>query len=356
MQVGSRAGDTGDVQQTLRLSADRPEDVQVAAALLRAGGSVAFPTETVYGLGTDARSPAAVAKIFTAKGRPAWDPLIVHLAGLEQLEDVVQIGSDLRERVDRLAKAFWPGPLTMLLPRTRVIPDEVTAGRSLVGVRVPAHPAAQALLRAAQLPIAAPSANRFGHISPTTAKHVLDDLHGRIDAVLDGGACAVGVESTVLDPTQTPMVVYRAGAVTVDRIGAVAGVAVTRFSEGNEAVGDVSALPSPGVGMRHYAPDARLLLSGPTVADLREMVACADAGSGGLGVLLPTDWDFGGRGNVVCEPWGCWVDPESLAAGLFSGLRALEGRGVGMIVCPFPEPGGLREALRDRLRKAARLR
>ncbi len=350
-------GDTGSVQ-TLRLSADRPGDTEIAAELLRSGGLVAFPTETVYGLGADACFPAAVSRIFVAKQRPAWDPLIVHVAGLERLEGLVQTGSALRERVNQLAEAFWPGPLTLLLPRTEAIPDEVTAGRALVGVRVPSHPVAQALLRAVQKPIAAPSANRFGHVSPTTAAHVLHDLDGRIDAVLDGGPCAVGVESTVLDPTQTPMMVYRTGAVTADRLCAVAGAPVTVFSTERLGVSDPVSLPSPGIGMRHYAPEAQLVLSGPTVAELRAVVAGAGAGpgSGGLGVLLPTDWDLGSSVRVPCEPWGCWEDPESLAAGLFSGLRALESRGVGTIACPLPEPGGLREALRDRLQKAARLR
>ncbi len=327
-----------------------------AAELLRTGSLVAFPTETVYGLGADACSPAAVESIFLAKQRPLWDPLIVHVAEVEQLRDFVQLGPELRERVERLADAFWPGPLTLLLPRTKAIPDAVTAGRALVGVRVPLHPVAQLLLRTAQKPIAAPSANRFGHISPTTAAHVLDDLDGRIDAVLDGGPCAVGVESTVLDPAQTPMVIYRAGAVTADQLSAIAGVPVTSFSAEERVTGDPVSLPSPGVGMRHYAPEARLFLCGPSLALLQEALAGVSAKVGDLGVLLPTNWQLEQRLGVHVEPWGCWDDPESLAAGLFAGLRALERRGVGTIVCPMPEPGALRDALRDRLRKAARPR
>ena len=175
-------------------------DLARAAELLRAGGTVAFPTETVYGLGANALDAAAVAKIFAAKQRPDWDPVIVHVEGHEMLERVAEVpAGDEGRVVAKLMEAFWPGPLTLLLPRTAAVPDAVTAGRSLVGVRSPAHPVARELIRLAGVPIAAPSANRFGHTSPTTAAHVLADLDGRIDAVLDGGATSVGVESTVLD-------------------------------------------------------------------------------------------------------------------------------------------------------------
>src|ERR1700736_3613554 len=190
-----------------------------AAELLRGGGTVAFPTETVYGLGANALDAEAVAKIFAAKERPRWDPLILHVSDQEMVARVAVIPEGLQGRVVReLMEAFWPGPLTLLLPRTGSVPDAVTAGRSLVGVRMPGHPLAMELIRQAGVPLAAPSANRFGRTSPTTAAHVLEDLGGRIDAVLDGGPTTVGVESAVLDPTQTPMVLYRPGAVTAAMI------------------------------------------------------------------------------------------------------------------------------------------
>src|SRR5947209_2482155 len=169
-----------------------------AAAMLRAGGTVAFPTETVYGLGANALDPGAVAKIFEAKERPGWDPLIVHVCDEAMLSRVAEISGDLAPRVRELMTAFWPGPLTLLLPRTQAVPDAVTSGRPLVGVRMPAHALALELIRTAGVPLAAPSANRFGQTRPTTPVHGLKDLAGRIDDVLDGGPTLEGLESTVL--------------------------------------------------------------------------------------------------------------------------------------------------------------
>ena len=236
--------------ETIRLQAADPADVQRAAELLRAGRLVAFATETVYGLGANALSAETIAGIFAAKQRPAWDPLIVHIASVDEVDRIALISGELRARVERLAAAFWPGPLTMLLPKSAAVPDAVTAGRPLVGVRIPAHPAAQALLRATGLPIAAPSANRFGHTSPTTAEHVLADLDGRIDAVLDAGPTQVGIESTVVDVTRTPIVQYRPGAVTPEQIEKVCGVSVEVYVATTEQSAPES-LPSPGVGIRH---------------------------------------------------------------------------------------------------------
>lgn len=332
---------------TRHLYAYNPADVRDAGRLIFDGQLVAFPTETVYGLGADATYPWAVSQIFLAKQRPSWDPLIVHLASFEQLSDVAKVPAHLADRVAALAEAFWPGPLTLLLPRTRNIPDEVTAGRGLVGVRIPAHLAAQALLRAAGVPVAAPSANLFGHTSPTTAEHVLADLDGRIDAVLDAGPTPIGVESTVLDPTQTPMVLYRPGAVTAEQLTRITGVAVEVYAP----TGDVrpASMPSPGVGIRHYAPRARLMLVAGSVEALQASLA---AETTSVGVLLPQDWSV--SGDAVVERWGRWADTPSLAAGLFAGLRALDDRGVSVILCPLPEAGGLGDAIRDRLEKAAR--
>lgn len=336
--------------QTLHLYASQPDDVLLAGQMLREGGLVAFATETVYGLGANALSAEAVADVFRAKRRPSWDPLIVHIGSVEDLAKVATVPAELEARIATLAAAFWPGPLTLLLPRNAAVPDAVTAGRPLVGVRVPAHPAAQALLTSAGVPIAAPSANLFGHTSPTTAEHVLSDLDGRIDAVLDAGATLVGIESTVVDPTQTPMVVYRPGAVTAAELAVVTGVPVTSDYFRGEHIAPAS-LPSPGVGIRHYAPQAVLVLTGPTVEELWDRVADQPKDER-LGVMLPSGWPVPPRATAF--DWGSWDDAAALAARVFAGLRELDDRGVTAILCPLPEPGGLGDALRDRLQKAAR--
>lgn len=319
-----------------------------AVELLKAGGTVAFPTETVYGLGANALDAAAVAKIFAAKERPGWDPLIVHVEGPAMLERVVALSPELRDRAEALMAAFWPGPLTLLLPRTAEVPDLVTAGRPLVGVRTPAHPVARELLRRVAVPVAAPSANRFGGTSPTTAAHVLADLDGRIDAVLDGGATSVGVESTVFD--LAARAIYRPGAVTAAMISRVIWDEV-RMVGAAEVSGAVAseALPSPGMGMRHYAPRACLVL----VKGQREMLAeIAKHPGGEVGVMLPDEWNSGTA--EIMFRWGPWSDAEILARLLYLGLRNLDERGAKVIVCPVPMMGGLGEALRDRLDKAAR--
>ncbi len=339
---------------TIRLRADNQADIERAADLLRAGRLVAFPTETVYGLGANALSAEAVAGIFSAKQRPAWDPLILHLPDVGDIDRVARIPDELRDCVEQLAQAFWPGPLTILLPRSAAVPDAVTAGRPLVGIRVPAHPAALALLRAVGLPIAAPSANRFGHTSPTTADHVLADLGGRIDAVLDGGPTHVGIESAVIDITHKPIVQYRPGAITPQQIEAACGVPVQVYvpaiSEKN--VHEPEALASPGVGIRHYAPRARVRLVEGSPETLQRKVTEAAAEETNPGVLLPIGW--AAPRNAVVQPWATWDQPERLAATLFAGLRALDARGVENIVVPLPPPGGVYDAIRDRLLKAAR--
>jgi len=318
-----------------------------AAALLREGGTVAFPTETVYGLGANAFDAAAVAKIFAAKQRPQWDPLILHVEGPEMLERVAVVPAELRREVDALMAAFWPGPLTLLLPRSAAVPDAVTAGRPLVGVRMPAHGLARELIRQAEVPLAAPSANRFGSLSPTTAAHVLADLDGRIDAVLDGGATHVGVESTVLDVGA--MAIYRPGAVTAAMIARVIGGEVRVLDKAAAADGGPEGLASPGMGMRHYAPRARLVLVA-SQSELLEEIEKYPASE--VGVMLPDGWDAGAAKAVF--RWGPWGDAEVLARLLFAGLRMLDERGVAAIVCPVPEMDGLGAALRDRLQKAAR--
>ena len=354
-------GDNRNVK-TLRLVVDpanleSPEVEKIlewAAAILRAGGLVALPTETVYGLGANALDAAAVGRIFTAKQRPAWDPIIVHIAGLDggraMLEGLVE---EVPEAARRLMEAFWPGPLTLLLRRTRAVPDVVTAGRPLVGVRMPAHPVAMELIRLAGVPVAAPSANTFGRISPTTAAHVLEDLDGRIDAMVDAGPAVHGVESTVLDPNTTPMTIYRPGAVTAAQIRAVAG-AVETF-RGGEALTETprTALPSPGLGLRHYAPRSRLVLVEAPLTELGARLGEAALRWHGerVGIMLPAEV-AAPVDRVAVFPWGQWAAPEELARKLYAGLRALDAQGCSVILCPVPPAEGVGAAVRDRLRKA----
>jgi L-threonylcarbamoyladenylate synthase len=326
-----------------------------AADLLRNGGTVAFPTETVYGLGANALDAAAVAKIFEAKERPGWDPVIVHVCDREMLKRVAEISPALTAKTEALMAAFWPGPLTLLLPRTVSVPDSVTAGRPLVGVRMPAHPLALELIKRAGVPVAAPSANRFGRISPTTAAHVLADLEGRIDAVLDAGATTVGVESTVLDVEA--MTIYRPGAITAEMIAAVAGdVRMFQESESTASAAPES-LPSPGVGLRHYAPRAKLVLvEVPPDGDPRQTLLPAidslHRPGSEIGLMLPDGWDASYAGQVF--RWGPWDDKAVLARRLFAGMRTLDEAGATVILCPLPDSDGVGLALRDRLQKAAR--
>ena len=322
-----------------------------AATILRAGRLVAMPTETVYGLGANAFDEAAVAHIFAAKQRPAWDPVIVHIASETMLEELT---TEIPDSARKLIAAFWPGPLTLLLPRTAKVPDAVTAGRPLVGVRMPAHPVAFELILQAGVPIAAPSANSFGHISPTTAAHVLEDLDGRIDAVLDAGPTEHGVESTVLDPCSSPMVIYRPGAVTTVQIRDTAGP-VEVYRSVSPALGTLrEGLPSPGVGLRHYAPTAKLVLVEAPLAELGSHLAAAASGFSGerIGVMLPAGIAAPVPGAAVF-PWGRWSDSVELARELYAGLRALDAKGCTVILCPLPPAEGVGAATRDRLRKAA---
>jgi L-threonylcarbamoyladenylate synthase len=354
--------------KTLRLQVD-PADlhsprssasIEQAASILQNGGLVAFPTETVYGLGADALNPKAVAGIFEAKQRPAWDPVIVHIADLAMLPALLA-ATPLSPCAQSLIDAYWPGPLTLLLLRSQAIPDIVTAGRALVGVRMPASPVARALIKASGLPIAAPSANSFGRISPTTAAHVLEDLDGRIDAVLDAGETAHGVESTVVDASGERVVVYRPGVVTLRQIQAVCPSA--RFAEAvpPSTSATPESLPSPGFGIRHYAPRAQLILiEGTRNRQSAKLIAAARDASRDhrrIGVMLPANFvnvsEFELLRDVVLYHWGDWDNLPELAHRLFAGLRQLDAE-VDVILCPLPGVTGIGAALQDRLRKAAR--
>ena len=335
---------------------DSRASLKRAAAILRNGGTVALPTETVYGLGANALDAAAIAKIFAAKERPSWDPLIVHISDTEMLRRVT---ASLPANATKLMDAFWPGPLTLLLPKSDAVPDAVTAGRQRIGVRMPQHPVAHALIREAGVPVAAPSANRFGRTSPTTAQHVAEDLDGRIDAILDSGETTHGLESTVVDACEEPCIIYRPGVISLEQIRA-AGVDAVMFREsvGTRAKSPES-LPSPGVGLRHYAPRAKLILidgGGETqIAAFRDAVHQARSNGTMLGLMLADLFEREVDTNqAIVYRWGKWNNVEELAQRLFAGLRYLDSAGANVIVCPLPVAEGIGIAMRDRLLKAAK--
>ena len=328
--------------------------LQEAAALIRAGELVAFPTETVYGLGANALDAAAVKKIFTAKGRPSWNPLITHVSSRAMLATLVR---SYPADFEKLAARFMPGPLTFLLPKTAIVPAEVSAGLDAIGVRMPKHSVALAFIEACGVPIAAPSANRSGRTSPTTAAHVLEDLDGRIAAVIDGGASQVGVESTVLDLTQQPPMILRPGGVTKEEIESVLGYEVAVFKKSAEGTTE-KGLPSPGMTLRHYAPNAKLINTGDTAEALMQELQRGLAAGRRVGVLLPSDWtlpaEYRDSGNVVVYDYGAWSDWATMAQRVFHGLRWLDKQNVDLIVGPLPPEEGMGLALRDRLLRAAK--
>ena len=329
------------------------ESIAQAAEILRAGGTVAFPTETVYGLGANALQAEAVAKIFAAKQRPSWDPLIVHVADASGVPDLAE---QVPENARRLMDVFWPGPLTLLLPKHPRVPDLVTAGLPRVGVRMPAHPVAHAFLLAAGVPVAAPSANLFGRTSPTRADHVAEDLDGCIDAILDGGETTHGLESTVVAVNEDGCVVYRPGVISIEQIRAVCVGEVTQQMAG---VPGQEPVESPGQSLRHYAPRARLvLIEGEGDAQKKAFGdaarLCEEQGDS-VGLMLPDAFQTAviGRQARVYR-WGKWADQEELAQRLFAGLRWLDADGATAIICPLPSGPGIAVAIRDRLQKAAR--
>jgi L-threonylcarbamoyladenylate synthase len=329
--------------EILRVDAERPEEAAIARAaeIVRGGGLVAFPTETVYGLGANALDAEAVARIFAAKGRPATNPLIVHVPETEAARAVVAAWP---ETAARLAARFWPGPLTLVLPRQEAIPAIVTAGGPTVAVRVPAHPVAQALLRAAGVPIAAPSANRSMRLSPTRAAHVRQDLSGRIALILDGGPTAGGLESTVLDLTTTPPRLLRPGLVTPAEIEAIIGP-ITR--PGVAPAAD-APLPSPGLLARHYAPRAPLELT-PDAGQERVQELLAR----GLRVGWVTFDTVAEENAPGLETIRLPLEPSAYAAQLYAALHQLDAVGVGRIVVGLPPDTEAWMAVRDRLRRAA---
>lgn len=348
---------------TLRLVVDAaapdPAAIATAARVLADGGLVVFPTETVYGLGAHALDAAAVAGIFAAKERPSTDPLIVHLASAA---DLPRVAAAVPPAAAALAAAFWPGPLTLIVPRHDDVPPIVTAGLPNVAVRVPAHPVAQALLAQAGVPVAAPSANRFSRPSPTTAAHVLADLDTRVDVVIDGGPTDIGVESTIVDCTVAPALVRRAGGVPIEVLRTV----VPDIAVADEVVGIDRAQIAPGQLLRHYAPAAQLTVyDGPPAAGVARVareVRQATASGRRVGVLAPDEAltalapeiaAAASAGRVVVQTLGPRDDGAAAARVLFAALRALDAAGVDVILALGPTRTGLGAAVWDRLRRAA---
>lgn len=319
-----------------RLSAAERGAIEEAARILAAGGLVAFPTETVYGLGADATNAAAIAKLYAAKGRPAFNPLIAHVPNIEAARALAAFEASS----ERLAAAFWPGPLTLVLPKQGGCPvaELATAGLDTIALRVPAHQTAQALLAALGRPVVAPSANRSGHVSPTTADHVLADLAGRIDLVLDDGPTAVGLESTIVACLGGTVALLRPGGVPRTAIERALGRSVAALSESGA---DDRAPRAPGLLASHYAPRAALRLEADAVRPGEALLA--------FGAALPP----GAEHAAMVLNLSARRDPVEAAANLFSHLRALDRPGVAAIaVMPIPHEG-LGEAINDRLARAA---
>ena len=315
--------------------------IEEAARTLRAGRLVAFPTETVYGLGANALDPAAVQRIYVAKGRPQFNPLIVHVASVERVLDVAR---EIDARAHRLAAAFWPGPLTLVLPKRDEVPISVTAGLPSVAVRVPSHAVARALLGAAGIPVAAPSANRSTQLSPTTAAHVAKSLGDRVDLILDGGATTVGIESTVVDLTSERTTLLRPGVISVADLERVVGT----IARATHTVADGAARPSPGLMEKHYSPRAPLHL-----VDRHELSAAVEAQHGrgrriGMVVIFESPVDYAYR--VERLP----ADPSGYAARIYGTLHQLDDGGCDVIIVERVPNSAEWLGVRDRLERAAR--
>ena len=330
--------------KTIAIDADKPDvdKIEEAAEILRADGLVAFPTETVYGLGARALSATAVAGIFEAKGRPATNPLIVHIAHIEEARD---LAAKWPESAEELARTFWPGPLTLVVRRASHVPDAVCAGLDTVAIRMPAHPVARALIEAVGEPLAAPSANRYTQVSPTTAEHVQSGLDGRVDLIIDGGPTSVGLESTLVSLVEDPPAILRPGMIDGNALADVVELADAAPGE-SLVVDDAESRPSPGLSAKHYAPGVPLKVV--DTAEFRRRLARSGAGRAFVGIAGDEMTDGGRGGDVIYLP----ASPADYARRIYAILHRFDRPGVDEIIVEMPPAGEEWEAIRDRLSRA----
>ncbi|MEM2890610.1 MAG: L-threonylcarbamoyladenylate synthase [Candidatus Hadarchaeum sp.] len=339
----------------LKIDPEKPElkKVRAAARFLRDGGLVAFPTETVYGLGANALDEDAVLRIFQVKSRPKDNPLIIHIANRD---DVDFLAERVPNNAEKLIDVFWPGPLTLLLPKSELVPAVTTAGLATVAVRMPSHPIAHALIKEADVPVAAPSANLAGRPSPTSAKHVLDDLFGKIEVVIDGGEVGFGVESTVLDVTVDPPALLRPGPITVGELEQILGRVEVHPIARVEMPAEAVIAKAPGMKYRHYAPKAELVLvegSPRNVVDkIKELKESYERERKRVGIMATAE-AAGEYGSALVKVVGERKNLRTVAKGLFKILREFDLEKVDVILAEGVEPEGIGLAIMNRLRKAA---
>jgi len=340
--------------EIVKVDSKNPEKkvIERAARILIRGGLVAFPTETVYGLGANALDEDAVLKIFEVKNRPSDNPLIIHIA---KIDDLYLISSKVPKKAEKLVQKFWPGPLTLVLPRSEIVPDPPVAGLSTVAIRMPSHPVAHALISMSDLPIAAPSANLAGRPSPTTAEHVVKDLDGKIELILDGGEITFGVESTVIDFTSPVPTILRPGPITVEELREELGEVEVHSVAGQEGAEEV-IVKSPGMKYRHYAPKAEVTVveGDPILArkKIKEIVNEKKKTGKRVGVVTTAENAHAYQADVL-KVVGERNNSRQIAKNLFKVLRELDAEEVDFAVVEGIEPVGIGLAVMNRLRKAA---
>jgi len=339
----------------LKVKSKKPEinKIRIAAGVIKNGGIVAFPTETVYGLGADALNPEAVMKVFEAKNRPADDPLIVHIA---KKEDMHRLARSVPKTAEKLMVQFWPGPLTLVLKRSQLVPDITVAGLDTVAIRMPSNEVALALIRRSNTPISAPSANLFGKPSPTTAGHVINDLAGRIDVILDAGPTKIGIESTVIDMTTPIPQILRPGGTPYEKLKSVLGkVELHPIATANRKVRVVKAR-SPGMKHRHYAPEAKMIVVegefDKVVKMVQELAAWHMTRGMKVGILATGENQSYYKADAV-KSLGSRKDIATIAKNLFGLLREFDEEKVDIIIAEGIAPQGLGLAVMNRLRRAA---
>lgn len=329
------------------------DQLQQACRILREGGLVAFPTETVYGLGGDALRPEAAAKIYAAKGRPSDNPLIVHIADIEAVDDIAE---EVSETARRLAQSFWPGPLTMIFPKKEKVPEATTGGLGTVAVRMPGHPVAAALIRESGVYIAAPSANASGRPSPTKAEHVREDLGGRIDMILDGGMVGIGLESTIVDMSTQIPVILRPGAITKEMLERAAGCTFIDSAAGLEGGQEPVVAKAPGMKYRHYSPKGEMVIvegrTGAVVDKINTFVREKQALGCRVGVIATEETKKLYQCDLV-RSVGSYQIEGSIAAGLYNVLREMDHLEAEFIFAESFEQDGLGSAIMNRMCKAA---